>query len=65
MITKIILETKSVDLLIVLLTVLFVGLKLTNCIDWPWWLVISPLWIAAGIGILVLISVLMLYFMIK
>lgn len=65
MITKIILETKSVDLLVILLTVLFVGLKLTNCIDWPWWLVISPLWITAGIGILLLISVLMLYFMIK
>lgn len=65
MITKIILETKSIDLLIILLTILFVGLKLTNCIDWSWWWVLSPLWIAAGIGILILISVLMLYFMIK
>ena len=25
-----------------LLTVLFVGLKLTNFIDWSWWLVLLP-----------------------
>ena len=28
-----------------LLTVLFVGLKLCNQIDWSWWWVLSPLWI--------------------
>ena len=28
-----------------LLTVLFIGLKLTNFIDWSWWWVLSPLWI--------------------
>lgn len=28
-----------------LLTVLFVGLKLTGNIDWSWWWVLSPLWI--------------------
>ena len=28
-----------------LLTVLFVGLKLTNYIAWSWWWVLSPLWI--------------------
>lgn len=28
-----------------LLTLLFVGLKLTNYIDWSWWWVLSPLWI--------------------
>lgn len=26
-----------------LLTVLFIGLKLTNHIDWSWWLVLSPI----------------------
>ncbi len=30
-----------------LLTVLFVGLKLTNHIDWSWWWVLSPMWITA------------------
>jgi len=29
--------------LITLLTVLFVGLKLTDHIDWSWWWVLSPL----------------------
>ena len=28
-----------------LLTVLFVGLKLTDHIDWSWWWVLSPIWI--------------------
>ena len=28
-----------------MLTVLFIGLKLTNYIDWSWWWVLSPLWI--------------------
>jgi len=28
-----------------ILTVLFIGLKLTNFIDWSWWWVLSPLWI--------------------
>ena len=28
-----------------LLTVLFVGLKICNQIDWSWWWVLSPLWI--------------------
>jgi len=26
-----------------LLTILFIGLKLTNHIDWNWWRVLSPL----------------------
>ena len=29
------------------LTVLFVGLKLTNVITWSWWWVLSPIWISA------------------
>ena len=29
-----------------LLTILFIGLKLTNYIDWSWWWVLSPLWIS-------------------
>ena len=30
-----------------LLTILFIGLKLTGFIDWSWWWVLSPLWISA------------------
>ena len=30
-----------------LLTILFIGLKLTGFIAWSWWWVLSPLWFAA------------------
>jgi len=30
-----------------LLTILFVGLKLTHYIDWSWWWVLAPIWIPA------------------
>lgn len=29
----------------ILLTVLFVSLKLVNCIDWNWYWVFSPIWL--------------------
>ena len=36
-----------------LLTVLFVGLKLTGYISWSWWWVISPMLIAFGLGLFI------------
>jgi len=38
-----------------LLAVLFIGLKLTDNIDWSWWWVLSPIWIPLAIVIPVLI----------
>ena len=38
-----------------LLTVLFVGLKLTNVIAWSWWWVLSPLWIPLLLVIIIAI----------
>lgn len=38
-----------------LLTVAFIVMKLTGYIAWSWWWVLSPLWISAGLGILILI----------
>lgn len=32
-----------------LLTVLFIGLKLTGHIEWSWLWVLSPIWIPAGL----------------
>lgn len=32
-------------LFLTMLTVLFVGLKLTNKIDWSWWQILMPLWL--------------------
>lgn len=36
------------------LTVLFVGLKLTNVITWSWWWVLSPIWISLSITVVIL-----------
>ena len=40
-----------------LLTILFIGLKLTGYIDWSWWWVLSPIWIAIVAAILFLFAV--------
>ena len=39
-----------------LLTVLFVGLKLTNFIDWSWIWVLAPIWIPA-VAVIFIIAV--------
>jgi hypothetical protein len=36
-----------------MLTVLFVGLKLTHYIDWSWWWVLSPTLIPIGVLLLI------------
>lgn len=41
----------------ILLTVLFVGLKLTGAISWSWFLVLSPLLILVSIIILLIFVV--------
>ncbi len=38
-----------------LLTILFIGLKLTHYIDWSWWWIFAPLWIPFGIAVVVLV----------
>lgn len=43
-----------------LLTVLFVGLKLTNYIDWSWFWVISPMIFQIVIWLLLLLFILIL-----
>lgn len=37
-----------------LLTILFIGLKLGNVINWSWLWVLAPLWAPLGIALLVL-----------
>ena len=53
-------EKKSVNTsnisFINLLTVLFIGLKLTGHIDWSWWWVLSPLWL--GLDIIMVLAIL-------
>lgn len=40
-----------------LFLVLFVGLKITNQIDWSWWWVFSPIWIQLVVGILLAVII--------
>jgi hypothetical protein len=42
-----------------LLTILFIGLKLTHYIDWSWWWVLSPSLIVGAI-VLALLAILLL-----
>lgn len=39
-----------------MLTVLFVGLKLTHYIDWSWWWVLSPTLVPIGLLLLIVLS---------
>ena len=36
-----------------LLTIVFVVLKLTKCINWSWWWVLAPLWVPVALVIAV------------
>ena len=47
----------SAVMLAVLLTVVFVTLKLCNLINWSWWWIISPAWIYIAICLLLIIIV--------
>jgi predicted tellurium resistance membrane protein TerC len=38
-----------------LLTILFIGLKLTNHITWSWWWVLSPVWISFALIMTILV----------
>jgi uncharacterized protein (DUF983 family) len=40
-----------------LLTILFIGLKLTGHITWPWLWVLAPLWIPMAIVLALMLSV--------
>ncbi len=46
--------------LAILLTVLFVGLKLTGYITWSWFWVLSPIWIDIALAILIIIAVIII-----
>jgi hypothetical protein len=46
-----------------LLTIFFIGLKLTGYITWSWWWVFSPLWIISLLSIsIIAIIVLFVWF---
>ena len=39
------------------LTIVFIVLKLVGTNNWSWWWVLSPLWISAGLWLILLIIV--------
>ncbi len=44
-----------------LLTILFIGLKLTGHITWSWWWVLSPILTAITLGLLAFLIFLIIY----
>lgn len=48
-----------------LLTILFIGLKLTNYIDWSWLWILAPLWVPITLILLIALAILCLYFIVK
>lgn len=44
-----------------LLTILFIGLKLTNYINWSWWIVLSPIIVTFGLYLFILLVIGVLY----
>lgn len=42
---------------IVVLTIVFVILKLTGVITWSWWFVLAPLWVTVALFLLVVLGV--------
>lgn len=57
-------EEISIDtwgLFITLLALAFIILKLCGVITWSWWWVLSPLWIPASIGIVVTLTVFIVF----
>ena len=49
---------------ILLLTIVFISLKLSNAINWSWFWVLSPIWIS-GLIVLVLSTLIILVAIIK
>lgn len=48
-------STSGGDIFVSLLAVLFIGLKLTGYIDWPWIWVLCPIWIGFAITVAFLV----------
>jgi hypothetical protein len=48
-----------------MLTILFIGLKLTGFIDWSWWLVLLPILIPLGIIALALLFIITASILVK
>ena len=50
-------QAKSSVSFLSLLGLLFIGLKLTDNIDWSWWWVLSPFWVGPALALLFLLGI--------
>ena len=57
-------EGPSIDTLMVL-TIVFITLKLTNVIDWGWGWVLAPLWLPVALLVAVFLLLITAYIIIK
>lgn len=46
----------------VIITFLFIFLKINNVINWEWWIVFSPFWIVLLLGFLFIIAILIVIY---
>jgi uncharacterized protein (DUF983 family) len=44
-----------------MLTILFIGLKLTHNIEWSWWWVLSPTWVPLAIILMIFMIMLVAF----
>lgn len=51
-----------VSLTSVFMTILFIFLKAGNVIDWPWWLIFSPIWLTITLAFLLSIAMLIMIY---
>ena len=45
-----------------LLTILFIGLKLSGHIDWSWWWVLAPMWAPFSFVLAVILMICLIFF---
>jgi hypothetical protein len=50
-------ENKKTMLIPTTVLTVFVILKLTGNITWPWWMILSPLWIGAIVSFIILFAI--------
>jgi len=58
-------DIQTNGMFLMLLTVLFIGLKLSHVINWSWWWVLSPIWLPLIISLVILAMFVIGYLIIK
>lgn len=51
-------KTINITWFVIVKSLILVTLKITGCITWSWWWVLSPLWIIEGIALIMLVGLL-------